>query len=136
MPDFQLGVPTTTDLTSSPGNVTMLNAANIDQQNTTLGGSGFGISTTQWIGQTFIPAVTGTLTKLDISLFCSACSGANPAVTIDIRTTSAGLPTSTVLASTTVPGFSGGGAVFYTGVIPLGQNNFSSLNVRFLTTNI
>jgi len=28
------------------------------------------------------------------------------------------------------------GAIFYTGVIPLGQNNFSSLNVRFLTTNI
>jgi hypothetical protein len=28
------------------------------------------------------------------------------------------------------------GAVFYTDVIPLGQNNFSSLNVRFLTTNI
>jgi hypothetical protein len=28
------------------------------------------------------------------------------------------------------------GAVFYTDVTPLGQNNFSSLNVRFLTTNI
>jgi hypothetical protein len=28
------------------------------------------------------------------------------------------------------------GAVFYTDVIQLGQNNFSSLNVRFLTTNI
>jgi len=28
------------------------------------------------------------------------------------------------------------GAVFYTDGIPLAQNNFSSLNVRFLTTNI
>jgi hypothetical protein len=28
------------------------------------------------------------------------------------------------------------GAVFYTDVIPLSQNNFSSLNVRFLTTKI
>ena len=111
--DFQAGVPTNVDLTTSPGDVILFKPS-LDQQNTTLGNSGFGINTTQWIGQTFMPAVTGTLTKLDISLFCATCSGANPAVTIDIRTTSGGLPTSTVLASTTIPGFSSGAAVYYT----------------------
>ncbi|MDQ3917713.1 MAG: carboxypeptidase regulatory-like domain-containing protein, partial [Acidobacteriota bacterium] len=112
--DFQTGVPSSVDLTSSPGNVTLLNAENVDQSNTTLGTSGFGVTTTQWLGQTFTPAVTGTLTKLDINLFCASCTGSNPPVTIDVRTTSGGLPTSTIVASTTVPGFSSGASGFYT----------------------
>lgn len=112
--DFQKGEPTSVDLTTNPGNVILSNLPRVDQQNTSLGNSGFGISTTQWIGQTFTPALTGTLSKLDISLFCSACSGVNPPVTIEIRTVSGGLPTTTVLASTTVAGFSSGSAAFYT----------------------
>ena len=112
--DFQTGVATSVDLTSNPGSVTLLDALTIDQQNTTLIASGFGVTTTQWIGQTFVPSVTGQLTRLDVNLFCAGCSGTNPPVTVDIRTTSGGLPTATVLASTTIAGFSGGGAVFYT----------------------
>jgi hypothetical protein len=112
--DFQRGVLTSVDLTTSPGNVVLSNVPRVDQQNTNLGNSGFGVTTTQWIGQTFTPALTGTLTKLDINLFCASCSGTNPPVTVEIRTTSGGLPTPTILASTTVPGFSSGAAVYYT----------------------
>ena len=112
--DFLAGIPTNCDLTSSPGDVTLLSAPTLDQQNTTLGSSGFGVTTTQWIGQTFIPSVSGQLAKLDINMFCSSCSGTNPAVTVDIRTTSGGLPTSTILTSTTITGFSSGAAAYYT----------------------
>src|SRR6185436_11934641 len=62
--DFQRGVPTSVDLTTSPGNVILANVPRLDQQNTTLANSGFNVTTTQWIGQTFVPALTGTLTKL------------------------------------------------------------------------
>ncbi len=112
--DFQLGVATNCDLAASPGSVTLLNPARLDQQQTNSAGSGLIFNTTQFIGQTFVPAISGALVRLDLSLFCSGCSGTNPAVTIDVRTTSGGLPTSTVLASTTIPGFSSGSSAFYT----------------------
>jgi hypothetical protein len=112
--DFQAGTGTNVDLTSSPDNVVLASVTSLDQQNTTLGTSGFAVSTTQWIGQAFTPSVSGMLTTLDINMFCMNCSGANPPVTIDIRATNGGLPTSTVLASTTIPGFSSGSALFYT----------------------
>jgi hypothetical protein len=112
--DFQLGVAANCDLAGNPGNVILLNAPRIDQQQTNSAGSGTIFNTTQWIGQTFVPAVTGTLVRLDLSLFCSGCSGANPAVIVDVRTASGGLPTSTILASTTIPGFSSGASAFYT----------------------
>jgi hypothetical protein len=112
--DFQGDSITNLDLTTSPGNVTLTNAPTLDQQNTSLSNSGFGVNTTQWIGQTFLDGITGTLPKVDVNMFCSGCSGVNPPVTVEIRTTSGGLPTSTVLATTTIPGFSSGAAVYYT----------------------
>jgi Carboxypeptidase regulatory-like domain len=112
--DFQRGAPTSVDLTTSPGDVMLPNVLAVDQQNTTLGASGFSITPTQWIGQTFMPAVSGNLTKLEVNLFCSGCSGADTPVTVDIRTTSGGLPTATVLASTTIPGFSLANGAYYT----------------------
>ncbi len=117
--DFQAGVPTNCDLTTSPGDVILVNTANIDQQNTTLGNSGVGITTTTWGGQTFTPAVTGQLTRADINLFCSGCTGTTPDLTLSVRATSGGLPTGADLASATTTGFSNGSAVFYTA-------NFSS----------
>jgi hypothetical protein len=112
---FQRGVPSATcDLTSSPGDVILSNAPAVDQQSTDASASGFNITTTQWIGQTFVPAVTGKLTKLDMSLFCNACSGTDQPLTVEVRTTSSSLPTSTVLASTTIPGFSSGSSATYT----------------------
>ena len=67
--DFQTGVGTNVDLTTSPGDVTLSNAPFVNQQNTTLGTSGVGITITTWGGQTFTPSVTGTLDQVDINLF-------------------------------------------------------------------
>lgn len=112
--DFQGGVPTKCDLTGTPGDVTLLNAPSIDQQNTTLSNSGVGITTTTWGGQTFTPAVTGQLTRIDVNLFCSGCTGTTPDLTLSIRNTSAVLPTGSDLASATVTGFSNGASAYYT----------------------
>ncbi|HET6843291.1 MAG TPA: Ig-like domain repeat protein [Candidatus Angelobacter sp.] len=113
--DFQAGVPTNCDLTSSPGDITLVNAPSIDQQNTTLGNNGVGITTTTFGGQTFTPAVTGQLIKADINLFCSGCTGTTPNLTLSLRATSGNLPTGADLASATITGFSSGSAVYYTG---------------------
>jgi hypothetical protein len=117
--DFLAGVPTNCDLTTSPGDVILASAASIDQRNTTIGNSGVGITITTWGGQTFTPSVTGRLTRADINLFCSGCTGTTPNLTLSVRATSAGLPTGADLASATVAAFSSGAAVFYTA-------NFSS----------
>ena len=111
--DFQTGIPSNVDLTGSPGDVILLNAANIDQQNTSLGTSGVGISITTWGGQTFTPAVTGQLTRADINLFCSGCAGTTPNLTLGLRATSGGLPTGADIAAVTIPGFNSGAAVTY-----------------------
>jgi hypothetical protein len=111
---FQRGVPANCDLVTSPGNVILTNQPTGDQQATSNSGSGFNITTTQWIGQTFVPAVSGQLAKIDMSLFCASCSGTDQPLTVEVRTTSSNLPTSTVLASATIPGFSSGASGNYT----------------------
>ena len=112
--DFSLGTPTTVDLVTTPGDAVILNK-NLDQINEALGGNGVAINTTAWGGQTFIPAVSGQLTRADINLFCSACTGTTPTLTLSVRATSVNLPTGADLASTTLTGFSSGFAMFYTG---------------------
>ena len=79
-----------------------------------MGNSGVGITVTTWGGQTFIPAVTGQLTRAEINLFCSGCSGTTPNLTLSIRATSGGLPTGADLASATVTGFNSGASGFHT----------------------
>jgi len=112
--DFQLGVPTNCDLTSSPGDVTLANAPTLDQSNTAGTTTGTSFATTSWGGQTFIPAVTGTLVKADVQLFCSGCTGTTPNLTLSVRATSGGLPTGADLAFATIPGFSSGAGIYYT----------------------
>jgi hypothetical protein len=112
--DFQRGTLTNVDAATVPDSVILTNQPRIDQTNTSLANSGFNVTTTQWIGQTFVPAVTGTVVRLDINMFCGGCSGANPPVTLDIRATSGGLPTSAIIASTTIPGFSSGSGGYFT----------------------
>ncbi len=112
--DFQSGTAVNVDVNSSPGNVVLLNADHLDQQNTTLGTSGVGITTTTYGGQTFTPSISGRLTHVDINLFCSGCTGTTPNLTLGLRATSGGLPTGADIAAATVPGFSSGAAVFYT----------------------
>src|SRR5204863_274206 len=83
--------------------VTLSNAPAIDQQNTAGTNTGTGFDTPNWTGQTFIPAVTGLLARVDIPLFCSGCTGTTPNLTLSVRATSAGLPTGADLASATIP---------------------------------
>jgi hypothetical protein len=122
--DFQAGVATTTlDLTTSPGAVTLSNAPTPDQQNTTnsLAGDAFGTPT--WTGQTFIPATTGKLVKVDVQLFCddggNPCTGPAGNLTLSVRNTSLGLPTGADLASATIPAFT--------------DNTISTFTVTFVT---
>ena len=112
--DFQAGVATNCDLTGSPGDVTLLNAPTVDQQNTAGTTTGTGFGTPSWTGQTFIPAVTATLVKVEVQLFCSGCTGTTPNLTLSVRATSAGLPTGADLATATIPGFSSPTGAHYT----------------------
>ena len=91
-------------------------AAQIDQQQLNSSGGGSAFNAVTWVGQTFVPSITGGLSQLDVSLFCFLCVGANPDIVVDIRTTNGGLPTSTVLATTTIAGFSGGSSTFHSAV--------------------
>jgi hypothetical protein len=107
--DFLTGVFTNLDLNTSPGDVTLSNSPFVDQSNTAGTTTGTGFGTPNWTGQTFIPAVTGLLVKVDVQLFCS--NGANPCtgpagnLTLSVRNTSGGLPTGADLASATITGF-------------------------------
>ncbi len=112
--DFQTGTPTNVDLNSSPGDITLSNVPSIDQQNTTLSNSGVGITTTTWGGQTFTAGLTGQLTRIDVNLFCSGCTGTTPDLTLSLRATSGNLPTGADIASATITGFNSGAGGFYT----------------------
>lgn len=113
--NFLDGVTSNTDVNASPGNVVLLNPANVDQQNTSLSTSGVGFNATTWGGQTFTPAVTGQLAKVDINLFCSTCTGTFPNLTMSVRATSGNLPTGPDLATATVAGFNSGASGFVGG---------------------
>src|SRR5262245_29559176 len=109
---FQRGNPSNCDLVASPGNV-VLAAPNVpDAQNGTVSPTGFGISNTSWAGQTFTPTVSGQITRVDVELFCSACTANSPNVTLSIRNTTGAtpVPTGPDLATATLPGFNDGGA--------------------------
>ncbi len=108
--DFQGGVATNVEVTSSPGDVKLTNPNIIDQQSVTSIAGGFGLTSTTWNGQTFKAGVSGTLVAVDVNLFCLSCTGTTPNFTASIRATSAGLPTGADLVSTTIPGFNDGGA--------------------------
>jgi hypothetical protein len=113
--DFQTGLSSNVDVTTTPGAVILLSTANIDQQNTSLTGSGFGFNSTAWFGQSFTAGVTGQLTAVDVDLFCSTCTGTTPNITVSIRAATVGdLPTGADLATATIPGFSSGSGGFFT----------------------
>jgi hypothetical protein len=112
--DFAAGTTNNTDVNISPGNVTLLNAANVDQQNLSVTNSGFGFNATNWAAQTFQAGVTGQLSRVDLDLFCSGCTGTFPNLTVSVRATDAGgLPTGADLATATIPGFNSGAGGFF-----------------------
>lgn len=116
--DFQSGVPTNCDLTGTPGSVKLVNTASVNQQNLTVTSSGFGMNSTTWIAQTFTPSVTGALTRVDLDLFCSGCTGTNPNLTVSIRATAGSpqVPVGADLATATIPGFSSGAGGYFSAV--------------------
>ncbi len=98
-----------------------MSAAQLDQQQTNSSGGGISFTNVTWVGQTFVPAISGGLSRLDVSLFCFVCGATdprNPDIVVEVRTTSLGLPTDTVLATTTLSGFSSGTASFLTATFP------------------
>jgi uncharacterized repeat protein (TIGR01451 family) len=111
--DFQSGVATNVDLTTSPGDVLLSSVPVLDQSNTAGTTTGTGFATTSWGGQTFIPAVSGQLQRVEATLFCSGCTGTTPNLTLSVRATAAGLPTGADLATATLTGFSSGAGSTY-----------------------
>lgn len=107
--DFQGGVSNGVDLTTSPGDVALSPVVSINQQQTgVVGGTGFTLNATTWVGQTFTPSVTAQIVKVELNLFCSGCSGTTPDIPVLIQGTSGGAPTTPDLATATITGFSGG----------------------------
>ena len=96
--------------------VFLIAAEQIDQQQLNSSGGGSLFNGATWVGQTFVPGVSGALSRLEVSLFCFLCAGTNPEIIVEVRTTSGGLPTSIVLATTTLTGFSSGSSMFYSAV--------------------
>ena len=111
--DFQAGTPINIDTTTSPGDVILARPPTVDQQNTNTTNSGFGFNATSWVGQTFTANITGPMTRADLNLFCSGCSGTTPNLTLSVRATSAGLPTGADLATGTIPGFNSGSGGYF-----------------------
>jgi hypothetical protein len=113
--DFESGTLTNVDTTTSPGDVILSgNTATLDQQNTNVTASSATFSSTTWVAQTFAPSVTGQLTRADVDLLCSGCTGTTPDITVSVRAVSAGLPTGADLATATITGFSSSTPTFYT----------------------
>ncbi|HYV20572.1 MAG TPA: protease pro-enzyme activation domain-containing protein [Verrucomicrobiae bacterium] len=112
--DFTAATSSSTaiDLVSTPGQAKLAtgSAGSVADQTCMDSTSGFAFTNVSWGGQTFTPSVTGQLTKVDLFLFCSGCSGINPNITVSIRNTAANLPTGADLATATITGFNDGGA--------------------------
>ncbi len=106
--DFQQGTPNNCDLTASAGDVLLARPNQLDQHADDNGfGTGYGFSNTSLIGQTFTAGTTGKLERAYADIFCASCSGANPDMKLELRTTSGGLPDMSaggLLASSTIPG--------------------------------
>jgi uncharacterized repeat protein (TIGR01451 family) len=114
--DFSKGSGSTIDIAISPGDIKLAHGGGeaLDQSSADSSTSGNAMTNTTWWGQTFTPATSGTLTKLDVELFCSVCSGTTSSQVVNIQATSGGLPTGAVLATATIPAFSSGFGTYYT----------------------
>jgi uncharacterized repeat protein (TIGR01451 family) len=117
--DFQAGVATSVDLTSSPGNVVLTSTTGssaVDAQNTSITGNGELFTNTQWNAQTFTAGKSGPLSRVDLNLFCYFCGSLPPSITVSIRATTGGMPTGGDLAtaSTVITNWSVGAQAWFT----------------------
>ena len=114
--DFSTGLGSNVDISSSAGDVKLghVGGEQLDLTVADLSNSGNAMSTTAWWAQSFVPTVSGTLTKLDVELFCSGCTGTVSSLIVNVNATSGGLPTGAALATTTIPAFNSGAGIYYT----------------------
>ena len=84
-----------------PGQAT---AGTLDQQQTEVAGE-IGVSQSGWQGQTFTAGITGTLDQVDLSARQNLAPGVGLPLIVQIRTVSGGLPSTTVLSTTTTTVF-------------------------------
>ena len=113
--DFRTGQANNVDPDTSPGNVVLAVPNTIDQSYTVGTNTGMGpIGAATWQAQTFTPAISGALTRADVQIFCSGCTGTTPNITVAIRNTSGGLPIGGDLATATIPGFASGVGAWFT----------------------
>lgn len=117
--DFQTGLPIAVDLSSSAGDLLLSDPAPADVIYLAGTNIGTAFTTTSWGGQTFIPAVSGKLAKVDVQLFCLGCTGTTPNLTVSVRGTNNGLPVGPDLATATITGFNSGSIGTYTATFAL-----------------
>jgi MBG domain (YGX type)/Carboxypeptidase regulatory-like domain/Bacterial Ig-like domain (group 3) len=134
--DFQMGIPTTVDLTGTPGSVRLTDNTDTTTANLSVTNSGFGLNSTSWVGQTFTPNVSGSLTRVDVDLFCSGCTGTTPNLTLSIRNTSGDLPTGADLATATIPGFSTGAGGYFAATLVTPLNVTAGTRYAFVLRSV
>jgi hypothetical protein len=105
--DWETGVSTFIDLYGDPGNLRLFRLGHIGPQNASVASS-FTISTSDWVAQTFQATANGNLVSAQIRLYCFACTGTTPGLTVALRATtgSPAVPTGPDLATATITGFS------------------------------
>ncbi len=113
--DFQAAgtIPTNIDTASSPGNVilsaTTGGGASLDAQNTSITANGEKVgkdanntvNAGHWVAQTFKPLKSGSLSRVDLNMFCFCTAGPPPDMVVSLQATSAGVPAGADLARTT-----------------------------------
>jgi autotransporter-associated beta strand protein len=105
--DFQAGTLTGVDILQSPNNVILAgNGTQSLNLSAATSSAAIPLTNTTFYGQIFRPTQAGYISQVDLYSRCSSCSGANPNIIVEIRDVVGGQPGNTVLASTTIPGFS------------------------------
>ncbi|MCB0246681.1 MAG: carboxypeptidase regulatory-like domain-containing protein, partial [Anaerolineae bacterium] len=105
--DFQAGLGSNIDISTTPGSLRATAGAMQDQAQTNQD-VGVNISTTTWRAQTFQSGLSGSLLRVEFATFCLGCTGSSPGFLVSIRAVVGGLPTGPDLALTSVTGSTSG----------------------------
>lgn len=102
--NFEAGSASAVNTAASPGSVILGNVPAAPDQGYTGEGGNAGMSRDipYSIGQSFTPAVSGRLTQVDISVYCSECNSPISNLIARVYATSGGAPTGAPLAVATV----------------------------------
>jgi hypothetical protein len=104
--DFSAGINNNTRTDTLPGSVVLQTyiSPGLDQEQITSGGTGYTVTNSQYIAQTFIPGISGKLTAVNVE-FSSAGNGS---CNLQIYNTSGGIPTTPIAGASTPLTFYGG----------------------------